>query len=155
MERKWQGSDVLLLMCCIIWIISKFFQTDTTIVKESVAWFLKSYLVDLRQFEDKWNLWIPFGKFPLQPSHFQYRLRWMKSNSTSHRNKILNTHRHTQSPPSPPPSSETELFELKWCYFWTSCGVQEFLPMETKTVPFNFSKINFVRFWSSTNLEST
>lgn len=37
--RKWQGLDGLLFMCCVVWIISKFFQIDIMIVKESVAYF--------------------------------------------------------------------------------------------------------------------
>lgn len=40
-------------MYCIVWIISKYFQVEIMIMKESVAWFLKLYLVDLREFEDK------------------------------------------------------------------------------------------------------
>ena len=55
-------------MSCIIWVIKKFSQTDIMMHK-SLAWFEKSYLLDLRQFEDKGNLWIPGGQFLPQPSH--------------------------------------------------------------------------------------
>lgn len=36
-ERKESDSDASFLMCCVIWKISKTFQTDIKIVNESVA----------------------------------------------------------------------------------------------------------------------